>query len=218
MYTETIKGKKMPEINYWYTGGNIMKTYQFSELESEINTLCEGSFDRACHLDDLQMANPQDYEGEKHDHVSLCDMWGMLNRSSSPYFGVSYTAMRSICHRINFPHKFWSHLEFVGERVARNQLANNLLTNSMDDVLLRFNNEQDIYGVNSLHYERINHDFVWKLLADNEVMSDFNIVGTRATHDYLSVKVISKNVQEVDDVGVGFIISNSMSGLRALEI
>ena len=207
MYTEMIN-----------KGGNIVKTYQFSDLENKITSLCEGSFDRACHLEDVQMTISHNYEGREFDYVRLSDMWGTLNRTSSPDYGVSHTAMKSVCHRINFPYKFWAHLDFVGECVSRNQLANNLLTNSDDDVLLRFNSERNIYGVNSLHYERINHDFVWSLLANNEVMSDFNIVDMNVTHDYLSVKVISKNVQEVDDVGVGFIITNSMSGLRALEI
>jgi hypothetical protein len=190
---------------------------QFSELESKIKSLCYGIEDRTCALDLLTMES----QAKQNFILNRAKLFGRLGSSI-----VTGTAMKAICHRINFPYRFWDDLSYTGKTykekeslgLMRDQLANRLISMSSDEVLLRTTFTDDIYGVNSLHYERINHDFVWDLLADNEVMADFNLVGMKCSYDYLSLKLVSKKAKNVDDIGTGFIITNSMSGLRALEI
>ena len=191
--------------------------HQFSTLENKIKSLCHGIEDRTCTLESLSM------------HSLVWENY-LLNRAK--LFGrlgssvVTGTAMKAICHRINFPYRFWDDLAYKGRTYKekeslgsmRDQLANQLLSLSSDEVLVRSSFSDEIYGVNSLHYERINHDFVWDLLAENEVMADFNLVGMKCSYDYLSLKFVSKKANKVDDIGTGFIITNSMSGLRALEV
>ena len=190
---------------------------QFSELENKINSLCFGIEDRTCTLESLSM----DSLARENYILNRAKLFGRLVPSV-----VTGTAMKAICHRINFPYRFWDDLSYTGKTykekeslgIMRDQLANMLISMSSDEVLLRTTFADEIYGVNSLHYERINHDFVWDLLADNEVMADFNLVGMKCSYDYLSLKLVSKKAKNVDDIGTGFIITNSMSGLRALEI
>ena len=123
---------------------------QFSELESKIKSLCYGIEDRTCTLESLSM----DSLARENYILNRAKLFGRLGSSV-----VTGTAMKAICHRINFPYRFWDDLSYTGKTykekeslgIMRDQLANRLLSLSSDEVLIRSTFADEIYGVNSLH-------------------------------------------------------------------
>ena len=191
-----------------------MITFPMSQIEADAAHMCENVEDVVLPLDKIQM---NAITGKERDEVILRPTHGHFHESGNEYT-LSDTALNGMLYRLDWARKFWDHIPKKGLRATRNNLADRLLERNHQDVLVR-SKDNFIFGMNSPYYERINHDFVTQMLLDNEVMSDFDIVGYRSDYDFFSIRAISKNnFNEVGDVGLGFIISNSMSGLRALEI
>lgn len=189
-----------------------MKSLSFTTIQSEVDGLCHNNHDIVTPMSNISIKPFESLTDP--DRLSIRDF--PLWRGDSG-FEMSGTSRSSLLSRISFPPKFWDYLPKKNLRQGRDSIANALLAQSQRGSMVRINGDK-VYGVLSPSYERINHDWVIDQLWQNEVPSDFHITDFRADRDCLVLKAMQKSMKNVGDIGVGFVISNSMSGTAALKM
>jgi hypothetical protein len=192
-----------------------MKSYSLTQIREELSDLNQNNHDAVTPLSNIRTG--KDGQPGHPDRLVITDIpwWGPADGEMA--YDLTGTATRDLLTRISFPQKFWNFLPGRNLRVARDNLADLVMARTKGDVMVRANG-QELYGILSSSYERINHDWVVEQLWENEVASDFHIVDYRASRDRLVIKAIQKSIKNVKDVGVGFTLTNSMSGHAALDM